>query len=211
MFLNFLNNKTKAIKNFSSKRGLTLIEILVAFVIFSVIMISSVGALVGIIDANRKAQAVQSALNNLNFALDNMTRNIRTGFNYHCLFGGAVPVPPALADIDITNDCDTGGNLIAFEGPHGERLDNTDQIIYRHNATNQSIEASFNAGTTWVTLTAPELQVEKLQFFTTFTSRTSAPHGQAMVMFTMTVRASEGDSETTLTVQTAIAQRLLDF
>lgn len=65
-------------------RGFTLIEMIVSLGIFSVVAVISLGALMRIISANHKAQAIQSAFTNLNFALESMSREIRMGANYYC-------------------------------------------------------------------------------------------------------------------------------
>src|SRR3989344_8697452 len=56
----------------SSLRGFTLVEMIVAIALFSIVMVVSVGALLALVTANRKAQALQSVMNNLNIALDGM-------------------------------------------------------------------------------------------------------------------------------------------
>jgi len=63
------------------KNGFTLIEMLVAVSLFVFVMLIGVGVLLSIIDANRKARALSSVMNNLNFALESMSRNIRVEQN----------------------------------------------------------------------------------------------------------------------------------
>lgn len=62
--------------------GFTLIEVMVSVGIFSIVMLVALGAVLAIVGANRKAQAVSSIINNLNFALEGMMRDLRTGTNY---------------------------------------------------------------------------------------------------------------------------------
>ncbi|HEY6018493.1 MAG TPA: type II secretion system protein [Candidatus Paceibacterota bacterium] len=68
----------------AQSKGFTLIEVMVSVAIFSVVMTVSLGALLSMSDSDRRAEALKSVVNNLNFALDSMTRTIRTGYNYHC-------------------------------------------------------------------------------------------------------------------------------
>jgi len=67
-----------------TNRGFTLVELIVSLGIFTAVMFIATGALLSIINVNKKAQAQQSAINNINFALENMARNIRTGSHYIC-------------------------------------------------------------------------------------------------------------------------------
>src|SRR3989338_1985894 len=68
----------------NTARGFTLVEMIVSVALFATVMLVSVGALLSLMGANRKAQALQSVMNNLNVALDGMVRSIRMGSNYHC-------------------------------------------------------------------------------------------------------------------------------
>lgn len=73
-------------KPFQQKRntGFTLIELLVAVALFTVVMLVSVAAILSIIGGNRKSQAINSVVNNLNFAIESMVRDMKTGFLYKC-------------------------------------------------------------------------------------------------------------------------------
>jgi prepilin-type N-terminal cleavage/methylation domain-containing protein len=71
----------------NSKRdtaGFTLIEMIVSLGIFAIVVTTAVGAMLMLISNNQRLQAEQSVMTNLSFALDTMTREIRTGFNYYC-------------------------------------------------------------------------------------------------------------------------------
>src|SRR3990167_630199 len=87
--------------------GFTLVEMIVAVALFAIVMLVSVGALLSLTAANRKAQALQSVMNNLNVALDGMVRSIRMGSNYHC----------GLGTFSEARDCSdsNGGAALAFE------------------------------------------------------------------------------------------------
>lgn len=65
-------------------KGFTLIELIVSLALFSVVMLLSSGAYLLMINLNRQAQALAFGVNNLSFALETMTRSIRTGTDYGC-------------------------------------------------------------------------------------------------------------------------------
>lgn len=81
-------------------RGFTLVEIIIAVGLFTVIMTLASGAYLIMIGANRQAQSVATGINNLSFALETMTRTIRTGTNYGCPTEGI--------------DCGNGGSSFSF-------------------------------------------------------------------------------------------------
>jgi prepilin-type N-terminal cleavage/methylation domain-containing protein len=61
--------------------GFTLIEMMVAVSIFAIVVMISMTAILSVVDSNKKAQSLKSVMNNLNFALETMTRSIKTGEN----------------------------------------------------------------------------------------------------------------------------------
>ncbi|MBI3632993.1 MAG: type II secretion system protein [Candidatus Vogelbacteria bacterium] len=65
--------------------GFTLIEIMVSISIFTVVMLITMGALLSLNDSSRKAQALRTVIDNLNFSVEDMNRKIRTGDSYECL------------------------------------------------------------------------------------------------------------------------------
>lgn len=69
-------------KKISSQRGFTLIEMIVALAIFTIVALVAIGALIKITDANRKSITLKTTINNLNFALESMSREMRVGGDY---------------------------------------------------------------------------------------------------------------------------------
>lgn len=71
------------------QKGFTLIEMLVATAIFMSIMLMAMGSLVVSSNAAKKAQALHSSMENVNFAVASMARSLRTGSQYVCRTGTA--------------------------------------------------------------------------------------------------------------------------
>ncbi len=69
-------------------RGYTLIELIVSVGLFALVMTLAAGAYLTIIGINRQAQGIASGIDNLSFALETMTRTIRTGTTYGCPVAG---------------------------------------------------------------------------------------------------------------------------
>lgn len=66
------------------KRGFTLVEMIVSLGVFSIVAVVALGALVKIVSANKKAQTLQATMNNLNFALETLSRELRVSPYYYC-------------------------------------------------------------------------------------------------------------------------------
>lgn len=70
--------------NLKNKNGFTLIEMLVSMTLFSFVVTVALGALFSILKANEKTKVIKTVVNNLNIALEGMSREIRVGYNYSC-------------------------------------------------------------------------------------------------------------------------------
>ncbi len=98
----------------TNKRGFTLVEMIVSLAIFSIVATVSLGALVSIVSANKKAQTLQSTITNLNFALESMSRDMRVGGKYHCENNQIGTFNPGSSLSPLS--CDVGANnFLAFE------------------------------------------------------------------------------------------------
>jgi len=185
------------------KNGFSLIELMVAVAVFSVVMVIAAGSLLTMIDANRKAQALKSVMNNLNVALEGMVRGARVGTEYHC---SESPEPPP--NIDSPKDCALGGILFAFEPHDGDGSDPSDQEVYR--LSDSRLERSKNGGATFIPVTAQEVQIDELMFYVV-----GAPRGDDLQpKVVITLRGSAGISErvrTEFNLQTAATQRVFDL
>ncbi len=76
------NRNNKAVATAAARRsarGFTLIEMIVSLSLFIFVMTVAASSMLSIIDANRKSQVTNTAVDNLNFVIDDMSRTLRTG------------------------------------------------------------------------------------------------------------------------------------
>lgn len=86
---------------------------LVSLGIFTVVAVIAVGALVRIVSLNRQAQTLQSSMNNISFALEAMSREMRVGSDFHCEGDPNWTYDPSTELTPLP--CNRGtGSLIAF-------------------------------------------------------------------------------------------------
>ncbi len=71
-------------KNISNKKAFTLIEVVVAVGLFSIVMMVALAIILSVVDNNKKVHSVNVVVDNLNFAIDSMVRDIKTGKFYQC-------------------------------------------------------------------------------------------------------------------------------
>lgn len=120
-------------RNFSkNKNGYTLIEMMIAVTLFSVVLTITLGSVMTIIDVNRKSQSLTVVMNDLNFALETMTRTIKTG------------------EI-LSPDVATGYIFV--------RNQDGDTIRYQFNSENSSIDRYVNGGEA-VPLTSSQIEID---------------------------------------------------
>lgn len=184
---------------------------MVAVTIFSIVMMVGVGGLLSLIATNHRAQAINSVMNNLNAALENMSRSIRVGTLYHCVTSAAVPPPaPPAGEIGDPLDCASGGGrLLAFESSLGDPAEPADQVVYRLNG--KQLERSLKGGAngTWVAITAPEVSIDSFDFYVVGSAQGDGI--QPRVLMRIKGSAVVPGGTTTFTVQASVVQRVLDI
>lgn len=90
-------NRVFSKNSHSNNRGFTLVEMLVSVALFAVVMLVSTAVIFSIIGGNKKAQGINAVSNNLNFAIESMVRDIKTGYGYSC-YGNQRDADDALGD-----------------------------------------------------------------------------------------------------------------
>lgn len=183
------------------QKGFTLVELMVSLVIFSTVMVISAGTLLIMVDINAKAQAIYSSTTNLAFALDNMTRELRTGYHYYC----GMSVPTTLPTQGSTNNC-SGGVYVAFT-----REKDGSYVAYRMN--NARIE-QYNEGL-WVPLTSEDVVVEIFELTVANTEPyypLESNQNQPVVDIFISGYVNNGlDENTDFSIQSRVVQRRLDI
>ena len=93
-------------------KAFTLVELMVATTLFTVIMLMGVGSLVVSSNSAKASQKLRIAVDNVNFAMESMTRELRMGTYYQC-----ETISVNLSDTSAYKDCPLGvsyGYIIAF-------------------------------------------------------------------------------------------------
>ncbi|MCR4274957.1 MAG: type II secretion system GspH family protein [Candidatus Campbellbacteria bacterium] len=174
--------------------GFTLVEMIVALFIFSIVMIVAATAVISMLDANRKAQATKTVMNNLNFSLDAMTRAIRVGGGYSC---SATPG-------DALADCASGSEIFSFNDTDSAPVvPVTYKLATTVEGRGQIMRDREGGG--FLPVTSPDVNVTTLKFYL------ENDGGQPRVLIIMRGTAGKTPrTEVAFNLQTLITQRFLE-
>ncbi|MBI4132432.1 MAG: hypothetical protein HY474_02255 [Candidatus Sungbacteria bacterium] len=171
----------------SFSEGFTLLEMVVSFGIFAVVIVTAIGAVIAISNAQVKAANTQNVQDNLRFALESMTKEMRTGRTF-APSGGNPPAYAALTflrsdGVQVTY-CSRAGALRKVTGANTDCAAGSD-------------------------VTSDAVTVEQLVFYIVGQAA-GASDGQPRI--TVALRASSSDRRfpTTFRLQTTIVQRERD-
>jgi prepilin-type N-terminal cleavage/methylation domain-containing protein len=166
-------------------RGYTLIELIVAVGLFALIMTLASGAYLLMIGLNRQAQGIATGINNLSFALETMTRTIRTSTQYGCPIAGT--------------DCSGGGStfVVTDANKHSVTYTSSGGVITQNGAA----------------LTDLSVTISSLMFYVSGTKTTSAgdynqPHVTIIISGTV---SSPGKASQYFNVETGATMRGTDL
>ncbi|OGI25004.1 MAG: hypothetical protein A3E38_00020 [Candidatus Moranbacteria bacterium RIFCSPHIGHO2_12_FULL_54_9] len=185
--------------------GFTLVEMIVAVALFAVVMVVCVGALLSLVNANRKAQALQSVMNNLNIALDGMVRSVRMGSDYNGSVGCAGNAGGG------PHDCPSGSSSLSFQ-PYGNVPGGQPWIysfVHDGNGIGR-IEKSVE-GHAAIPVTAPEVSIDEMYFYVVGTVHPDATQPKVVIVINGSAGAPGSSARTTFHIQATAVQRVLDL
>ena len=175
-----------------TRRGFTLIELIVSLGLFMVVVSISGSAMYTMSETSRKVQSIQLTMDNLNLAMEDMSRTMRTGSRYFCN-----PTLPFTGGSQ-GNNCSVAGGSIGFVSASGER------VVYRLNSTR--LEKSVDGGLNFIPVTDQRLSVGNLSFYVL-----GAVGGTVQPRVVVNITATAGNPTTggasTFTLQTTVTQR----
>jgi len=218
--LRIKKSKNTGRKALSEAKGYTIIETMIAISLFTIIVISGMGALMSANAIHQKSQGMRSIMDNLSFITEDISRNLRTGSKYHCLED--TEAFPVFANV-LSNpkSCDGGGWAIAFEPPRGTSSFGDQWVYYISNDGEgngkifKAVEGPYE-GENFVQLTPDEVVIDsEASSFTVFgaespttTADLRQPFAIIRLVGTITYRE---DIVTPFSIQTAVSQRQVDI
>ncbi len=222
-----------------TQSGFTLIEMIVALGLFSVVTTITTGAVLMLVGTNQKFHYEQSIMTNLSFAIDSMTREMRTGFNYYCASGNSDSESPfsgthegavgRVADVGepwaFFRDCPEGRNgravhgVTFFESGDSVTGPSAYRILYFYNEAEQMLYRRVGNGTPepivseGVLITAADFFVRDSSPLLLDSTPLDNDADQPSITIYLTAQAADDTAvpPRSYTLQTTVSQRSLDL
>lgn len=207
-----------------NKLGFTLIEMIVSLGVFSMVVTTAVGAVLVLISTNQRLQGEHSVMTNLAFALDTMTREIRTGYKYYCAAQGVENIFVAGTTHESTigtqtKDCPNGRTtgptkqgVSFYEGGDSLTGGGANRILYYYDTVAKTIMRRVGNGIPQ-SIISSGLFINDAQFYVSGSSELSATSDSVQPTVTIYIEAQEKNDPTgkIYYLQTTVTQRSLDI
>ncbi len=190
-----------------NKGGYTIIETMIAVSLFTVIIIAGMGALLNANLLHQKSQNMRSIIDNLSFIMEDMSRNLRTGYSYHCLTGN-----DNLSSVGTPLSCSSGWG-VAFESAStftDINNPNNQWVYYIDNGRIfKSTQGSF---ATAIQLTPDEVVIGGASaFLVSGAESVLTNQQQPFVTIRLVGTITFKNAVTPFSLQTSVSQRLVDI
>ncbi|KKQ21482.1 MAG: hypothetical protein US33_C0001G0001, partial [Parcubacteria group bacterium GW2011_GWC1_36_9] len=198
----------------------TIIETMIAISIFLVIVMVGMGALLNANFIHQKSQDMRSIMDSLSFVMEDMSKNLRTGYNYRCYIDlDDITDDPSISS---TRNCNDGGSGIAFEHQNGRLYinppdnmnyyDEDQWAYYIDNGTIFKSEEGAESGT-FVQLTPKEvdINISYSNFLVLGAEKGDSDSQQPFVTIKLVGEIDSKGVKTPFSLQTSVSQRMIDI
>lgn len=205
-------------KKSDSQKGFTLVEVMIAIGLFTVIMTIGIGAILGVNSTHRKTQSMRAVIDNLSFLMEDMTRSIRLGDYFYCDTSTVAPTEIQIATGNTQHVLsDQNCKSLVFE-PFWDYQPaySPNQVMYfirednsgRGTIFKKESESGWNEPLIAVTPVEIDIDVEKSGFTVVGAEGSDLTQPRVTIVLVGTVLLS--GVETEFNMQTTVSQRLLD-
>jgi len=192
------------------KGGYTLIETMIAVSLFIIIVMIGMEALLNADRLANKSQDMRSIMDNMSFVMEDMSRNLRTGTNYHCVDG------TVNGTLTSTNSysCPKGAG-ISFQSapPVGQWV----YYIGTYNGVLGIFKSTNGGGGTFIKLTPDGVAIDTTaSYFTVIGAEAPNPDGsgdsqQPFIIIHLVGTMQYQNVTTPFSLQTSVSQRQIDI
>lgn len=199
-------------------KGFTLVEVMISMAIFTVLVVVGIGSVLDATAKHNRNQGIRTIMDNLNFVMEDMARNIRLGSNPRCITSGTggnagQSLYSNISTFDVQpDDCTSGSNKIAFNSVTHDPV-----IIYTVSPVSpypiyKEFESGGVSGAPRI-ITPPEVTIDPLRSGFTVTSSKKIKDNdfaQPVVTIRLAGTVTYKEVESPFAIQTTVTLRQLD-
>ena len=191
-------------KLYKHNRGYTIIETMIAVSVFLVVVTAGTGALLNANNLHQKSQDLRSILDSMSFIMEDMSRNLRTGYNYRCITNSD------FTNLSTSLSC-ASGKAIAFR----EGITNA-QWVYKietlDGGATYNISRSTDGAATWTQFNPPEVVINSISAFSVLGAEAlPGDTQQPFVTIKLAGKITFKGIDTPFSMQTSVSQRIIDI
>jgi prepilin-type N-terminal cleavage/methylation domain-containing protein len=199
-------------------RGFTIVEMMVSLALFTIVITIATGSFLSLIGGSSQLQGEQQTMTSLNFAMDSMTREIRTGTRYFCTTD--IDSVPDYNDraATTTQDCvkSSGNNDVLSFVESGVSLSGGsvgNRIVYYLDSNGQLMRQAGDPSTKPAQpMLSSDVKLKRLQFFVSGANNLTDKNDLLQPTVTIILEAYDpNDSTNVYTLETTVTQRELDL
>lgn len=160
----------------------------------------AMGSLIVVSDSAKKSQALNFTMDNLNFAMESMSRSLRMGTNYDCgtlVFLDEVGFDPNCEGDSNLSFVPAKGSLAVRTAYRLELRENNTRTIQRCNATNGCVD-----------IISTNIDIKELRFFVKGAEQNDLIQPSIYIIVRGSIIIKE--EESSFSIQTMISQRTLE-
>ena len=190
-------------KYLKNKKGFTIIETMISIAIFLMIVMVGMGALLNANSIHNKSQDQRSIMDSLNFIMEDMSRNIRTGYDYYCIDNGDIDSASSGTKSCLSGSAQGG---ISFNSS----IDGSRWSYYFDSDHNLNLQKITEENSNTVQLNSNEITFSNTSGFIV-AGADPDDNQQPFVIIRLVGEITSKGNTTPFSLQTSVSQRLIDM
>ena len=182
------------------QRGYSVVEVIVALTLFITVVAISSSTTLSILDGNRSLIQSQDLFTNVEVAVDDLIRNLRSGDTYYCYHNMS-------GNLNSPRDC-AGQSVLAFESQNGVSGNSNDQIVY--GLIGDKLYKSEDGGVTRVSVFQDDIVVQEFKVWVEGSSGGDLVQPRAKILLIAEIADTTKNISSTARYQASVVQRILD-
>ncbi len=187
--------------------GYTIIETMITVSLFLIVVVTGMGSFLNANLLHQRSQHMRSVVDSLSFIMEDMSRSLRTGYQYRCIVSGNI-------NTGVPQSCELG-YAIVFKPEDYNASTNPSQWAYKFESVpggTLAIWKSTNSGVDWFQLNPSEVVIDTTSGFSVLgaKSRADGDDQQPFVIIRISGKILFKNTYTPFSLQTAVSQRAID-